>query len=71
MRGMKIHLACWCDEGQTVRSRKGSLADKAVKLTKQKAIENERPHVYMEEEQIDNVHFFVYLGSKTQCDGDS
>ena len=71
MRGMKIHLARWCDEGQTVRSRKGSLADKAVKLTKQKAIENERPHVYMEEEQIDNVHSFVYLGSKTQCDGDS
>ena len=70
-RGMKIHLKRWCDGGKTPRSRKGSLADKAVQLSKRKAAENERPHVTIESKQIDNVHSFVYLGSKTQCDGDS
>ena len=53
-----------------MRSRKGSLADKAVQLSKRKAAENEREHVYTEGEEIENVHSFVYLGSKLQCDGD-
>ena len=69
-RGMKIHMKRWCDSGQTVRSRKCSLADKAVQLSKRKAAENERNHVMIENEQIENVHSFVYLGSKLQGDGD-
>jgi len=69
-RGMKIHLSRWCDGGKTVRSRKGSLADKAVQLEKKKQAENERDHVFIEGEQIDNVHSFEYLGSDIQCDGE-
>ena len=68
---MKIHLACWCDGSRSQRSRKGSLADKTVKLAKRKAEEDSRPHVTIEGEQIDNVHSFVYLGGKAQCDGDN
>ena len=70
-RGMNIHLKRWCDGTESNRSRKGSLADKAVQLSKRKIAEQARPHVQIEGEQIDNVHSFVYLGSKTQCDGDS
>ena len=68
--GMRVHRGRWCDGGQTVRSRKGSLADKAVQLSKRKAAENEREHVYIEGDEIENVHSFVYLGSKLQCDGE-
>ena len=64
---MKIHLARWCDGSI---SRKGSVSDKTVKLSKIKAEEDSRPHVTIEGVQIDNVHSFVYLGSKAQCDGD-
>ena len=70
LHGMRVHRGRWCDGGQTVRSRKGSLADKAVQLSKRKAAENARDHVYVEGEEIENVHSFVYLGSKIQCDGD-
>ena len=70
LHGLKVHIGRWCDGGQTIRSRKGSLADKAVQLSKRKLAENERDHVYMEGEEIENVHSFVYLGSKVQCDGD-
>ena len=70
-RGMKIHLKRWCDGTESKRSRKGSLADKAVQLSKMKSAEKERPQVSIEGETIENVHSFVYLGSKTQCDGES
>ena len=70
-RGMNIHLTRWCDGTESNRSRKGSLADKAVQLSKRKTAEQSRPHVMIEGEEIDNVHSFVYLGSKSQCDGDS
>ena len=70
LHGLRVHMGRWCDGGQTIRSRKGSLADKAVQLTKRKAAENLRPHVYIEGEEIENVHAFVYLGSKLQCDGE-
>ena len=51
-----------------MRSRKGSLADKAVQLSKRKATENVREHVYVEGKEIENVHSFLYLGSKIQYD---
>ena len=70
-RGMNIHLKRWCDGTESNRSRKGSLADKAVQLSKRKSAEQVRPQVSIEGEAIENVHSFVYLGSKTQCDGES
>ena len=57
-RGMSIHLARWCDGGKTVRSRKGSLADKAVQHSKRKEHENELGHAYIEGQQLDNVYTF-------------
>ena len=34
LRGLKMHMARWCDGGRTQRSRVGSLTDKAVKSSK-------------------------------------
>ena len=39
LRGLKIHMARWCDGGRTQRSRVGSLTDKAVKSSKRRAAE--------------------------------
>ena len=69
-RGMSVHLGRWCDGGKTNRSRKGSLADKHVQHKKRKAKEEERPHVTLDNTQLENVHSFVYLGSCFQADGD-
>ena len=69
-RGLAIHLGRWCDGGKTIRSRKGSLADKAVQHQKRKAKAEERQHAYLDNTQIDNVYSFVYLGSCFQSDGD-
>ena len=69
-RGLAIHKARWRDGGRTIRSRKGSLADKAVQLQKRKAKEKEREHVLLEGHKIENVYCFDYLGSRLCCDGD-
>ena len=46
LQGLRKHLTSWCNDGQTVGSLKGSLTDKTVILSKQKAIEKEgRPCV--------------------------
>ena len=70
-RGLAVHQGRWCDGGKTIRSRTGSLADKAVQNKKRKAKEADRPHVSLDNVQIENVHQFVYLGSCFQSDGDS
>ena len=70
-RGLAVHQGRWCDGGRTIRSRTGSLADKAVQNKKRKAKEEERPHVSLDGIQIENVHSFVYLGSCFQSDGDN
>ena len=57
-RGMSIHKARRCDGGHTTRSSKGSLADKAVQLTKRKEKEKDRDHVKVEGQEIDNVYLF-------------
>ena len=36
-RGLKIHMARWCDGGRTQRSRRGSLTDTEVKTAKRRA----------------------------------
>ena len=69
-RGLSIHKARWCDGGKTIRSRKGSLADKAVQLEKRRKMEKECDHIVMEDEEIENVYYFEYLGSRISCDGD-
>ena len=69
-RGLSIHQGRWCDGGRTIRSRKGSLADKAVQHEKRKAKEAELDNVTIEGQVIDNVYSFDYLGSRLQCDGD-
>ena len=69
-RGLAIHQGRWCDNGATIRSRKGSLADKAVQLVKRQKREEELPHVTIEGQALENVYSFEYLGSRVQCDGD-
>ena len=69
-RGLAIHIGRWCDGGKTIRSRKGSLADKKVQHHKRKELENNLPHVIVEGQQLENVYSFEYLGSRIQCDGD-
>ena len=68
-RGMKIHVARWCDGGLTQRSRRGSLADKAVKTTKRRAAEALRRRVSVGQEELENVYAFDYLGARLQSDG--
>ena len=71
LHGMKVHRGRrFCETDGIVRSRKGTLADKAVQLSKRKVAEKELGHVYIEGEKIENVHSFIYLGSKLQCDGE-
>ena len=69
-RGMAVHQGRWCDGGNTTRSRKGALPDTLVQHKKRKAKEEERPHVTLDNAQIENVHSFTYLGSCFQADGD-
>ena len=69
-RGLSIHLARWCTGGQVIRSRKGTSADKAVQHVKRKQLEDQRSHVNIEGEDIENVYSFEYLGSRVQCDGE-
>ena len=33
-------------------------------------MEKERDHIIMEDEEIENVYYFEYLGSRISCDGD-
>ena len=69
-QGMRVHYGRWCNGDPNSHSRKGSLADKAFQHSKRQAAENELAKVCIEDKMIDNVHSFVYLGSKQQCDGD-
>ena len=69
-RGLSVHKGRWCDGGKTLRSRKGSLADKHVQTQKLKEIESNLGRVTIEGHQLDNVYTFEYLGCRVQCDGD-
>ena len=68
-RGMKIHAARWCDGGVTQRSRRGSLADRAVQTAKRRAAEALLSQVYVGNTPLENVYSFEYLGARMQCDG--
>ena len=61
-----MHQARWCRPAQRPASRRGQLADKAVKLAKRKASAALLQPVAMEGESLESVYQFDYLG----CDGD-
>ena len=62
-------MEIWCDGGRTQRSRLGTLTDKEVKTAKKRAAEATPGKVQMENNVLDNVYSFDYLGSILQCDG--
>ena len=69
-RGLKIHMARWCDGGRTQRSRRGTLTDTAVKTAKRRAAEATLAKVSIDDDILENFLTFEYLGSRLQCDGD-
>ena len=70
LRGLKMHMARWCDGGRTQRSRVGSLTDKAVKSSKRRAAEASPDKVVIgSDPPLENVPHFQYLGSRLQGDG--
>ena len=69
-RGLSIHMSRWCDGGRTQRSRLGTLTDKEMKTAKRRAAEATLGKVQIENNVLDNVYSFEYLGSRLQCDGD-
>ena len=69
-RGLAVHQARWCRPGQRPASRRGQLADKAVKLAKRKASAALLPPVVMEGEALESVYQFDYLGCRFTSDGD-
>ena len=60
-RGLKIHAARWCDGGVTQRSRRGSLADRAVQTAKRRAADALLNQVYAGNTPLENVYSFEYL----------
>ena len=70
LRGLKMHMARWCDGGRTQRSRVSSLTDKAVKSSKRRAAEASLDKVVIgSDPPLENVPNFDYLGSRLQGDG--
>ena len=70
LRGLKMHMARWCDGGRTQRSRVGSLTDKAVMSSKRRAAEASLDKVVIgSDPPLENVPHFQYLGSRLQGDG--
>ena len=69
-RGLKIHIARWCDGGRTQRSRRGTLTDTAVNTVIRRAAEATLDKVNIDNNVLENVLTFEYLGSRLQCDGD-
>ena len=69
-RGMNIHRARWCKPRGRPRSRKGTLADKAVQLKKRKAQAAALEPVVVNGHQLENVLRFEYLGCQFSGDGD-
>ena len=57
-------MARWCDGGRTQRSRLGTLTDKAVKTAKRRAAEATLGKVQIENNVLDNVYSFEYLGTE-------
>ena len=69
-RGLAVHRARWCRPGQRPASRRGQLADKAVKLAKRKASAALLPPVVIEGEPLETVYQFDCLGCRFTSDAD-
>ena len=69
-RGLAVHRARWCRPRQRPASRRGQLADKAIKLTKRNTSDAMLPPVVMEGESLESVYQFDYLGFRFTTDGD-
>ena len=69
-RGLAVHQARCRRPGQRSASRRGQLADKAVKLAKRKASAALLPPVFMECKSLESVYQFDYLGCRFTSDGD-
>ena len=63
-------ISCVEDGSRTQRSRVGTLTDKAVKTAKRRAAEATLGKVEIDNNVLDNVYSFEYLGSRLQGDGD-
>ena len=63
-------MARWRDGGRTQRLRLGTVTDKAVKAAKRRAAEATLGKVQIENNVLDNIYSFEYLGNRLQCDGD-
>ena len=63
-------MARWCDGGRIQSSRVGTLTDKAVKTAPRRAAETTVGKVEIDNNVLDNVYTFEYLGSRLQGDGD-
>ena len=59
-RGLRIHMARWCDGGLTQRSRVGTLTDKAVKTAKRRAAEATLGKVEIDNNVLDNALVRVF-----------
>ena len=68
--GLAVHRARWCRAGQRPASRRGQLADKAIKLAKRKTSATLLPPVVMEGDSLESVYQFDYLGCRFTSDGD-
>ena len=62
--GLAVHRARWCRAGQRPASRRGQLADKAIKLAKRKTSATLLPPVVMEGDSLESVYQFDYLGCR-------
>ena len=69
-RGLAVHRARWCRPGQPPASRRGQLADRAVKLAKRKASAALMQPVTLEGEPLEMVYQFDYLGCRFSSDCD-
>ena len=67
-RCRNVILSLWCDGGVTQRSRRGSLADRAVQMAKRRDAEALLIQVYVGNTPLKNVYSFEYLGARMQCD---
>ena len=65
-KGLNIHHARWCRPNAPPKSRKGSLADKAVQLQKRKVQASEQSRVCVNGHMLENVLQFVKLGDQAR-----
>ena len=66
-RGLKIHAARWCGGGVTQRSRRRSLADRAVQTAKRCTTDALLSQVYAGNTPLENVYSFEYPGGGAEC----